>query len=1104
MSRILTLASLLLLAATALPARAEDKRPLLRFPDVHGNLVVFAWGGDLFRAEVSGGVATRLTLHDGDELYPRFSPDGSLIAFTGEYDGNTDVYVMNVYGGDIRRVTWHPDRDDVIGWHPTKNKIIFRSGRKSYSRFTRLFLVAPDGTGLEEVPLHEAAAGSFSPDGGRIAYNNVAREDRTWKRYRGGLAQEIWLYDFASEQVSNLSRFEGTDRAPMWIGNRVFFSSDRDGLLNLYSADPTNGKIEQHTRHTDYDVRRPSEGPLEGGAPGIVYEVGGALWLLDTSTGRTRELAIEIRADAPEARPHWKDVSKEVSAMDVAPGGDQAVLVARGDVFVVPKKEGRTANLTRTPGSREKHVAWSPDGQHIAVTSDAKGEVDLWLLDPGGKTPPLQLTSGQTGYRHTLRWSPDSKKIAYADHALGCHILDVESREITFVDRSDQEPVDISLDLKPIHDFAWSPDSRWLAYSTIDADLVSRIYLYSLDTGKKICASEALFNDFGPVFSRDGRHLFFVSNRRFDPTYCDFEWEMVYKKVAGIYCLSLREDGPALFGPGQGTKGDDTKNDAKKEDKEGEPPVVTVDEVGLAGRVEALPLPRGNYRELQAGKDALFFLDAEDGDFNRFEYRAVGDRSLFAFSLADKKKEEVLSAVTEYHLSADGGSIAYRKGSAVGIVSASTRGSKGEGLDTGGLSVWLDPVPKWTQIFDEAWRMERDFFYEEGMHGLDWTATGQRYRKLIPHASCRQDVRYLIGELIGELNSSHTYVFGGDSQRQAASVSVGMLGVDWIQDMESGRYRFGKIYRVPDWTRGIAPPLAVPGLGVEEGHFLFAVDGVEVTTDRNVYSHFQNLGNREVGLVVGKSPDRNEAREITVKTVSGEGILRYLDWVESNRQMVDAVSGGRLGYIHLPDTYNGSAREFPKTFYSQTRKDGLVVDGRFNGGGLDPDIFLQRLDKKPLAYWTRRYSATQTTPAVLTRAHMVCLTNRQAGSGGDMLPMEFQMKKMGPVIGTRTWGGLVGVSMFLDLVDGGGLTAPDYRIYDTEGKWIVENAGVTPDIEVDVHPGRMFRGEDAQLLKGVEVLQNKIRTDPILWPDPPPFPVETHPPGKTGTSSIQK
>ncbi len=1062
----------------------ENDRYIMRVPDIHEDMVVYSYGADLWMTSDQGGIANRLTIHDGTEVNPKFSPDGSLIAFSGEYDGNLDVYVMNIYGGDITRVTFHPGADMVVGWHPTSHKIIFTSSRNSYSRFQRLYLVAPDGSGLEELIMHEAVQGCFSPDGQKIAYNRVSRENRTWKRYKGGTAQEIYMFDFEQKKDTKITDFRGTDRMPMWIGDKIYFTSDRDRVLNIWAYDTNTAEVEQITKHTSYDVRRPSAGGNK-----IIYELGGELWVVDVEEKQPRKIDIKVKTDLSELRPYWKKVDDLIRKVDLSPEGNRALIVARGDVFTVPKEFGSTRNLTMSCGARDRDAVWSPDGKKIAYLSDKSGEYEIYIVDPMGETEAVKLTNLKEGYRHTLRWSPDSKKIAFADQTLRCYYLDVASQKITEVDQAKYENVDVSLELKPIYDFQWSPDSRFLTYSKMNEELVYQVYIYSLETGESHGISQGIFNDFQPVFSKDGKYLFFISNRQFSPTLCDFEWEMVYKDMAGIYYVTLQKDTESLF-PYKSDEAKTGDEPTEKENKKEAEKNIDIDFDGIVDRIEALPLERGNYRYLATNDNSLFYLNKEDGDFNRFEFRSVGSMDLFAFSFKDHKEHTVTKGIDDYKLSADGSKIVYKKRKSVGIIDAGARDSQGEDLDLSELQIYLEPLKEWTQIFNEAWRMERDFYYEPNMHGLDWKAMKEKYGKLLPYVSCRQDVRYLIGEMIGELNTSHTYVFGGDVKRKAERVNVGLLGVDWQTDVRHNRYQFKKIYKVPDWTLKVFPPLAKPGVDVNEGDYLIEVNGKNVTADKNIYSYFQNLAGKQITILVNDKPTAEGARKYSVEPLYNEYTIRYRDWVEHNRLLVDEKSDGKIGYMHLPDTYLGSAREFPKYFYSQTRKKGIIVDGRFNGGGLDPDIFLRRLDKQVLAYWTRRYSHDQTIPDLAVRAHMVCITNKQAGSGGDMLPMEFKKKGLGPVIGTRTWGGLVGVSMWISMIDGGGMSAPDYRIYSTEGEWIVENEGVTPDIKVDLDPVEVSNGYDAQLERAIEELMKKIKKEPLKWPEHEPFPVD--------------
>nr|NQU89085.1 PD40 domain-containing protein [Bacteroidota bacterium] len=1070
----------LLITMMITASTVNAQTPMLRFPDIQGDNVVFVAGEDIWKVPLEGGVANRLTFNDGQERFPKFSPDGKFIAFTGEYDGNSDVYVMNSNGGDITRVTWHPGYDQVVGWHPSKGKIIFASGRNSSTRYQKLFLISPDGTGIEELIMYDAAQGSFSPDATKIAYNKVVREHRTWKRYVGGLAQEVYIYDFKTDEEKNITNFEGTDRIPMWIGDKIYFTSDRDRVLNIFAYDTKTGNTSKITNHTGYDVRRPGFDQNN-----IVYEAGGDIWLLDVKSGTSKQIPIEILVDMEETRPHMKDVSEEIRSFNISPTGERAVVVARGEVFTVPKEYGPTKDLTNSSGANDRDAVWSPDGKLIAYLSDQDGEYQVYTINPDGREEPVKLTNFKDGYRHTLKWSPDSKMIAFTDQTLTLYILDVSTKKLTKVDKAEYENVDVSINLKPIYDFSWSPDSRYIAYSKMDDAFMYQLYVYELEEKEIHGISNGLYHDFNPVFTNDGEHILFISNRRFSPTYCDIEWEMVYKDVAGIYAITLQENGKSLL-PFK----NNVENESADEEESTETVTVKIDFDGISERVEVLPMKRGNYRSLAVNKSTLFFLNADKGDFNKFEYRVPSKMDLYSYSFTDEEEHDVIKDINGYRLSFDGKQLIYKKGNDIAIMAAGGAAGSAKNLKLSGLKMWIDPKAEWHQIFDEAWRMERDYYYEPGMHGLDWDDMKVKYGKLVDRASCRQDLQFIIGELIGELNTSHTYVYGGDVQREADRVNVGVLGADWKVDEKNKRYQITKIYREADWSRGSYPPLAKPGVDMNEGDYLLMVNNTEVTTDKNFYSYFVDLAGDQVTLTVNSKPTLDGAREVVVEPARSERLMRYMDWLESNRKTVEKASDGKIGYVYLPDTYNGSATDFPKYFYSQTKKEGIIVDGRFNGGGLDPEIFLQRLLKKPHGYWTRRYSDDQMIPALAVDAQMACLTNRYAGSGGDELPYEFRWNNMGPIIGTRTWGGLVGVSMFIRLIDGGGLTAPDYRIYNAKGEWVVENEGVTPDIIIDIDSKKMSEGYDTQLMKAVEVVLEKIKANPQVFPKHEKYPVD--------------
>ena len=1059
-------------------ALISAENPMMQNPDIYGNIIVFACGGDIWKAPAEGGPAVRLTFSDGRENFPEISPDGSLIAFTGEYDGNSDVYVMNINGGNITRLTFHPGMDEVIGWNQTKNKIMFTSGRNSPSRYVKMFLVSPDGTGLEEMIMYDAARGSFSPDGSKIAYNKDSQDNATWKRYTGGRAQEVFIYDFKTNEETNISNFKGSDRTPMWVGDKIYFSSDRDRVLNIYAYDTGTQKIEQITKHTEYDVQHPDEGSNK-----IVYELGGDIWTLDLMSKESKKVPIQILTDMEETRPYMKNISKEINSVEISPTGKRALIVARGEVFTVPEKEGPVRNISDNCGARDKDAVWSPDGKWIAYLSDKTGEYEIYIVNPEGKEEAIKLTSSKDGYRHTLKWSPDSKKIGYTDQTLTLYFIDVATKNITRVDKEEYENVDVSLDVKSIFDFSWSPDSRYLAYSKMNKDFMYQIYVYGLETKAINCISNGLFYDFNPVFTRDGKFIIFISDRRFIPTYCDIEWEMIYRKVAGIYAISLKKDGKSIL-PFKS----DEENTSETTSKTDAPVFVNIDFQGIADRTEALPLEKGNYRDLSVNKSTLFYLNASEGNFNRFEIDTHGPMSLYSYDIDSKKETSLIEEIDGYKLSADGENIIYLKEKNVSIIPAA--GGEAKPVNLSDLKIWYEPVREWKQIFNEAWRMERDYYYEPGMHGQDWNFMKQKYGKLVDKASCRQDLTFIIGEMIGELNTSHTYVYGGDARRKADPVTTGMLGADYSVDLQNNLYRFKKIYREKDWSRETWPPLAKPGVNITEGDYLLKVNNVEVKADKEIYSYFTGLAGKQITLTINSKPVLAGAREVVVEPAGGESNIRYMDWIESNRIAVDKASGGKIGYIYLPDTYNGSAIDFPKYFYSQTKKEGLIIDGRFNGGGLDPEIFLQRLLKVPHGYWTRRQSVDQPIPFLAVNAQMALLTNRYAGSGGDELPYEFRWNNMGPVIGTRTWGGLVGISMFVQLIDGAEVTVPDYRIYNEKGEWVVENEGVTPDIIIDVDSKKYSEGYDTQLMKAVEVVMKKINENPRQWPVHQPFPVD--------------
>ncbi len=1082
------------------PSREEGR--LMRFPALSKDSIAFVYAGDLWTVPRSGGVARQITTDAGLEWFPRYSPDGRFIAFTGEYDGNRDVYVIPAEGGEPKRLTWWVDvgqqneragpNNIVLGWTRDGKRVLFRSRHYAWeSRAARLYTIGLDGGLPQPLAVPEGGLAAYSPDGNRIVYNRIFRNFRTWKRYRGGMTQNLWIYDLKAARLDKLTENDNTSTDPMWIGDKIYCTSDREHTANLFEIDPATKAARRVTDHREYDVRWASDGP-----GGIVYENGGYLHVLDLASGKSAKVSIRIPAERRLTRPEYVSVSDRITEYALAPEGKRAVIVARGEVFSVPAEKGNTRNLTGTSGAHEKGASWSPDGRHIAYLSDVTGEDEVFIAPQEGKAEPQRLTGDGDAFRFAPAWSPDSKKIAFADKSLKLFVLDVETKKITTADQAKEGE---------IRDYAWSPDSRWVAYSKPDKQGFSQVYLYSLESGKAARVTSELNDSVAPAFDPNGRYLYLLSNRDLNPALGAFDFSYVYRNPTKIYALTLRADLPSPFAPESDEvkvaeegkegekKGEPAKEEGKKEEKpepKKPPEPIKVDLAGIEERIVPFPMQAGGYDNLRVGKGAIFYVSRSGGDFDGTGGETVSE--LRIFDLEKRKDQTYMVGVEGFDLSPDGSKIIYRAGKTYGIVEAKAGATpkSGDGaLNLDGLQMRLDRRAEWRQIFDEVWRRQRDFFYAANMHGVDWKEMKERYGALLPHVAHRSDLTYILGEMIGELNTGHTYVGGGDWPK-AKSVPIGLLGADYELDSASGRYRIAKVLQGQNWFEKRRSPLTEPGATVAAGSYVLKIDGVTLQAPATPDELLENKTGRTVTLLVSDKSSEEGAREVTVKPLTDEEDLRYYDQIESNRKKVEAATEGRVGYVHIPDMGRDGLNEFVRQYYPQIRKEGLIVDVRNNGGGFVSQLILERLRRVLAGMGSSRNFGDNTYPAQVFYGPMVCLINHYAASDGDIFPYYFRKYGLGPLIGTRTWGGVVGIRGIVPLVDGGYITSPEFAEFDLESRWVMEGHGVDPDIEVDNRDDLVMQGHDPQLEKGIEVVMEGIRKNPKKLPPRPPDPIK--------------
>jgi tricorn protease len=1090
-------------AAPAAPPASTTK--LLRFPDIHGDKVVFCYGGDLWTAPVSGGMANRLTAHPGLELFPKFSPDGKWIAFTGQYDGDEQVYVIPATGGVPKQLTFYPAEgplparlgydNQVYGWTRDGKSVLFRGLHGSWDhRNSRLYTVPAAGGLAEPLPMPLSGTGDFSPDGTRVAYSPLSRDFRTWKRYEGGWAQDLFIFDLKTHEQENFTHHPRTDRDPMWIGDKVYFDSDRDGKLNLYAYDTKSKETAQLTHEKVYDVRWPSRG--EDGE--IVYELGGELMVYDTKTagaGGIRPIPITVPTDALALRPSRVSAEKQIEDFSLSPKGERALIVARGDVFSVPIEKGNTRNLTHSSNAHDRWARWSPDGAKIAFISDLSGEDELYLVDQAGGQPERITTDGKV-MRYAPAWAPDGKRLSLSDKDGKVWVVTLEDRKVVEVAQDPNGNVP---------DSTWSPDGGYLAFSLSSDTGLRGIHVWSAQDGKLRRVTSERINAHEPAWDPEGRYLYYLSERELTPQISGFELNYAVNRATGIFALALRKDVPHPFPPEsdevtvpgkeekkpEADKKDDGKDKDKDKDKKKKPPVkeLRIDFEGLGERVAAVPVEADNYSNLFASPEYLVYVKSGAPFLGR---DSTPKPALVLYSLKERKESVLVEGIDAFALSGDGGKVLVQQGPAFALYDAKPEGKDHKKpVATSGLMVDRVPAEEWAEMFDEVWRRYRDFFYVPNMHGYDWQAIREEYRPLVKEVAHRSDLNYVLGEMVAELNTSHSYIDGGDFEVPERP-KVALPGADFELDRTAGRYRIAKIYPGENDEERYRSPLTEIGVDARVGDYVLAIDGADLAGDDDPYRLLRGKAGHPVELTLNGGPTSEGARKVVFRPVDTESRLRYLAWLRGNRERVAKLSGGRVGYLHIPDMGADGLREFIKAFYPQVRKEGLVIDVRGNGGGFVSEIIIERLRRELLSTGVGRNARfVATYPGTMFWGSLVCLENETTASDGDVFAAMFREAKLGPVLGKRSWGGVVGISGHGPLLDGGNVFVPEGGTASVDGKWIIEGHGVDPDIEVENDPKSVLLGRDPQLERSVEEVMKRMAEHPRHLPAQPASPVKT-------------
>ena len=1076
--------------AISLNLMAQEDARLLRFPAVHGQKVVFTYAGDLYQVPLSGGTARKLTSDvNGYEMFAHFSPDGKSIAFTGQYDGNTEVFIIPSKGGIPQRLTYTAtlNRDDisdrmgpnniVMAWR-NNEEIVYRSRKQSFNSFKgQLFQVSKNGGLSDELPFTSGGWCTFSDDGKKMAYNKVFREFRTWKYYKGGMADNVWIYDFVTKETINITNNDNQNIFPMWHGDKIYFLSDRDRTMNLFVYDLNSKTTTKITNYTNFDVKFPSLGNES-----IIYENGGYIYNYNFADETITKITININNDFTTGRDELKDASKFINSWAVSPDGKRVVFGARGDVFTVPAKSGITRNLTGSSGIHDRNVEWSPKGEYISFISDRSGEDEIYIQNQNGMENAIQLTFNSDTYKYNPIWSPDGKNLLWGDKMGNLSYINIDTKKVVLVDESDSWEV---------RDYNWSPDSKWIAYTLPQTFGVNRILIYDTKSSESKPVTDTWYNSGQPAFDSNGKYLFFTSARDFNPIYSNTEWNHAYRDMSKIYFVTLEKSTPSPFEPEndevsvekeakpEKSETKDKKSDKDKGETETDELTVKIDFDGIINRIIKLPVKAGNYWQITAIDNNVYF--------NQYISGGNGTK-LMLYNLKNQKETE-LGDVGSYIVSANYKKMFVNvKGKYAVIDLPKGKVKPTKFLDLTNMKVMVNLKEEWGQIYDESWRQMRDFFYAPNMHGVDWPSIKEKYSVLLPYVNNRNDLNYIIGEMIGELSVGHSYVLGGDKPKPKR-IKTGLLGAKISKD-KSGYFVIDEILSGENWTRGTRSPLTEVGVDVNEGDYIIAINGSSVKDVDDIYSLLLGTDGQQVVLTVNSKADTDGSHDVIVIPTANEAGLYYYTWVMNNTEKVNKATDGQVGYIHIPDMGRGGLNEFVKHFYPQLNKKALIIDDRGNGGGNVSPMIIERLNRELSLYGMSRNNAVNTKPRGMMLGPKVLLLDNYSASDGDLFPYQFKKLKIGTLIGTRSWGGVVGIRGSLPFIDGGDLRRPEFAPFDENGNWVIEGFGVEPDIVIENDPAKEYAGEDAQLNKAIEVILEQLKDyKPI--PNIPEYPDKT-------------